>query len=332
MSKSRNKRSQNEEAEESPDRESRGGMQDITQLLALMVNSQTQAEERRHEEERHRAEIQLAEEERRAAEEQKRQADKEEQRRREKEAWLQQREEDNKRWETLFRQQQDQFQLFREHTEREKEQRDKEFEEKAHRSIRMPKLKEADDIESFLLAFERQMLTQGPPQRKWVTHLVPLLSAKALKAYTGLSEAASKDYTTVKETILKYFNIGITTYRNRFKAAKMKENESAQEFSTRLSDLFTKLSSACSNMDELRQLILVDKFVSDLPPHIRSWVWDKKPATLAAAAELYDDYVASRREEAPFNKSLNRHGNRRGHDSYPSDDRAKNTPKSREDR
>ena len=332
MSKSRNKRSQNEEAEESPDRESRGGMQDITQLLALMVNSQTQAEERRHEEERHRAEIQLAEEERRAAEEQKRQADEEEHRRREKEAWLQQREEDNKRWETLFRQQQDQFQLFREHTEREKEQRDREFEEKAHRSIRMPKLKEADDIESFLLAFERQMLTQGPPQRKWVTHLVPLLSGKALKAYTGLSEAASKDYTTVKETILKYFNIGITTYRNRFKAAKMKENESAQEFSTRLSDLFTKWSSACSNMDELRQLILVDKFVSDLPPHIRSWVWDKKPATLAAAAELYDDYVASRREEAPFNKSLNRHGNRRGHDSYPSDDRAKNTPKSREDR
>ena len=107
-------------------------------------------------------------EERRAAEEQKRQTDKEEHRRREKEAWLQQREEDNKRWETLFRHQ---FQLFREHTERKKEQRDKEFEEKAHRKIRRPKLKEADDIESFPLAFERQMRTQGPPQSKWVTHL-----------------------------------------------------------------------------------------------------------------------------------------------------------------
>ena len=154
------------------------------------------------------------------------------------------------------------------------------------------------------------MLTQGPPKNKWVTHLVPLLSGKALKAYTGLSEAASKEYGTVKETILKYFNIGITTYRNRFKAARMKENESAQEFSTRLTDLFMKWSSACRNIDDLRQLILVDKFVSDLPLHIRSWLWDKKPATLAVAAELHDDYVASRREEAPFNKSFNRQGNR----------------------
>lgn len=155
------------------------------------------------------------------------------------------------------------------------EHKNKELEERALRSIRMPKWKEADDIESFLLAFERQMLTQGPPKNKWVTHLVPLLSGKALKAYTGLSEAASKEYGTVKETILKYFNIGITTYRNRFKAARMKENESAQEFSTRLTDLFMKWSSSCRNIDDLRQLILVDKFVSDLPLHIRSWLWTR---------------------------------------------------------
>ena len=76
------------------------------------------------------------------------------------------------------------------------------------------------------------MLTQGPPKNKWVIHLVPLLSGIALKAYTGLSEAASKDYDTMNETTLKYFNVGITTYRNRFKAARMKENKSAQEFST----------------------------------------------------------------------------------------------------
>lgn len=98
-------------------------------------------------------------------------------------------------------------------------------------------MKEADDVESFLLAFKRQMLTQGP----------------------------KKQYDTVKETILKYFNIGVTTYR---KAARMKENESAQEFSTQLTDLFLKWSSSCSTIDQLRQLILVDKFVSDLPPHI----------------------------------------------------------------
>ena len=126
--------------------------------------------ERRHTEELQRAELLQAEEE---------------YRRRERETWERQREEDNKRWETLFTQQQEQFCLFREHTAREMEQKDKELEEKALRSVRMPKLKEADDIESFLLAFERQMLTQGPAKNKWITHLVPLLSGKALKAYTG---------------------------------------------------------------------------------------------------------------------------------------------------
>ena len=173
-------------------------MQDVTKLLAFMVNSQRQAEERRHDEEVQQSERQHAEEERRVAE---RQAE-EEHRRLEKEVWEKQREDDNKRWEILFNQQQEQFRLFKEHTEREMEHKDKELEERALRSIRMPKWKEADDIESFLLAFERQMLTQGPPKNKWVTHLVPLLSGKALKAYTGLSEAASKEYGTVKETIL----------------------------------------------------------------------------------------------------------------------------------
>ena len=319
----RNKRGGDGDVEiESADHESTQGMQDITKLLALMVDSQRQAEQRRLDEEKQRDERTRLEEERRIAEEQKRLAEEERHRQLEREALERQRADDNKRWETLFSQQQEQFRMFREHAEKETEQREKEFEEKALRSLRMPKLKEADDIESFLLAFERQMLTQGPPKRKWVTHLVPLLSGKALKAYTGLSDVAAKEYDTVKETILKYFNIGITTYRNRFKAAKMKENESAQEFSTRLTDLFMKWSSSCANIDELRQLILVDKFVSDLPSHIRSWLWDKKPETLAAAAELHDDYVASRREEAPFNKSSHRYGSRRSHDSY-SDDRGK---------
>ena len=206
-------------------------------------------------------------------------------------------------------------------------QKDKKLEEKAIRSLRMVKLKDADDIESFLLAFERQMLTQGPAKNKWVTHLVPLLSGKALKAYTDLSETAAKGNGTVKETTLKYFNISVTTYHNRFKAARMEENESAQEFSTRLTE---KWSSACRNIDDIRQLILVDKFVLDLPPLVRSWLWNKKPQT-SATAELYDDYVARGREEAPFNKSFSRHSQPKSHECLSSGDRANRTSEDRRD-
>ena len=101
------------------DLENSAGRQDLAKLLALMVDSQKQAEERHYEEEQHQAELQRAREEREERmkqEEQKRQA---EERRLEKKIWLRQREEDNKRWETLFHQQQEQFRMFREHAERE---------------------------------------------------------------------------------------------------------------------------------------------------------------------------------------------------------------------
>lgn len=60
-------------------------------------------------------------------------------------------------------------------------------------------------------------------------------------------------------------------------------------------------------------------------------VMDKKPATLAVAAELHDDYVASRREEVPFNKSFNRQGNHKGNDGSASEKKSQDGGREKSD-
>ena len=57
-----------------------------------------------------------------------------------------------------------------------------------------------------------------------------VFTGKARQAYNDLSDEKSKDYETVKQTVLKVYELIPEAYRLKFRARKMSEGETHVEF------------------------------------------------------------------------------------------------------
>lgn len=73
-------------------------------------------------------------------------------------------------------------------------------------------------------------------KERWSFQLAPHLTGKAQQAYAALPPVEAKVYGTVKEAILRRYDIN-ETYLERFWKLRPKEGESPQELITCLKDL-----------------------------------------------------------------------------------------------
>ena len=108
--------------------------------------------------------------------------------------------------------------------------------------IKLTRLAEGDDIESYLTTFERIMAANEVRRERWSYQLAPYLTGRAQQAYAALPPEDAKEYDTVKEAILRRYDINDETYRQRFRGLRPKEGESPQEIITGLRDLATRWS------------------------------------------------------------------------------------------
>ena len=69
--------------------------------------------------------------------------------------------------------------------------------------VRPSKLTSSDDIEAYLLTFERMMISYGVEKAHWVVRLAPQLSGKAQQAYVAMPTAKAGQYDQVKAAILR---------------------------------------------------------------------------------------------------------------------------------
>ena len=106
-------------------------------------------------------------------------------------------------------------------------------------------------------------------KERWSFHLAPHLTGKAQQAYAALPPEDAKTYDTVKEAILRRYDINEETYRHRFRKLRPKEGESPQELITRLKDLATRWARESNSRDELLDLIVREQFLAILPEDIR---------------------------------------------------------------
>ena len=115
--------------------------------------------------------------------------------------------------------------------------------------IKLTKLTDEDDIESYLTTFERIMAANEVSQERWSFQLAPYLTGKAQQAYATLPPDEAKTYNTVKEAILRRYDINEETYRQRFRKLRAKEGESPQEVITRLKDLASRWARESQTRD-----------------------------------------------------------------------------------
>ena len=128
--------------------------------------------------------------------------------------------------------------------------------------IKLTKLTDEDDIESYLTTFERIMAANEVSQDRWSFQLAPQLTGKAQQAYAALPPEKAKTYDTVKEAVLRLYDINEETYRQRFLKLRPQEGESPQELITRLKDLAARWARESKSRGALLDLIVREQFLA----------------------------------------------------------------------
>ena len=113
----------------------------------------------------------------------------------------------------------------------------------------------------------------------------------AREIYTQLTVEQSSSYDTVKELILKAYELVPKPYRQIFRNCKKGNEQTHVEFARTKEQLFDRWCSSMkigSDHEKLRQLMLVEEFKSCINS---SFLDEKQVETLEAAARLADDYA-----------------------------------------
>ena len=163
--------------------------------------------------------------------------------------------------------------------------------------VKLVSLTEKDDIEAYLVTFERIMEAYKVEKDRRTYHLAPQLTGRAQQAFAALTSEDAKSYDAVKAAILVRYDINEEAYRRRFRTAIRKGSETNKELATRLMDLQAKWLREHQTVEEMREVIGLEQFLNALSREKKIWVTERKPKTCIQAGELADEYEQVRKQE-----------------------------------
>ena len=150
------------------------------------------------------------------------------------------------------------------------------------------------EVDKYFLHFEKVAENLKWPKEHWTLLLQSVIIGKAREIYTQLTVEQSSSYYTVKELILKAYELVPEAYRQKFRNCKKENEQTHVEFARTKEQLFDRLCSSKkigSDHEKLRQLMLVEEFKRCINSDIKSFLDEKQVETLEAAARLADDYA-----------------------------------------
>ena len=140
-----------------------------------------------------------------------------------------------------------------------------------------------DDLDSYLLRFERYATFANWPQANWATQLSALLGGKILDVYSRLSQEDSLDYKRLKGALLQRYNYTEQGYRQRFRKAQPESAENHDQFIVSLRNYFTqwmKLSKVESSFEGVVELMVKEQFINscskEISVHLIKWKPQRK--------------------------------------------------------
>ena len=99
---------------------------------------------------------------------------------------------------------------------------------------------EKDELDSYLLRFERYAENAGWEKDTWAIKLSALLTGRAMDVYTRMSDADASDYDKLKKALLTRYNYTEDGYRKRFREATPETEETPDQFVIRLKNYLAK--------------------------------------------------------------------------------------------
>ena len=122
-----------------------------------------------------------------------------------------------------------------------------------------------DEMDSYLLRFERYAEAQQWPKKIWATNLSALLRGKALDVYALLPSAEALNYDALKSALLKRYDLTEDGFKRKFRSCRPEMGETFSQFSVRMSNYLNRwieMSKIAKSFDGLYDLILRDQFLN----------------------------------------------------------------------
>ena len=168
--------------------------------------------------------------------------------------------------------------------------------------VKLVPLKEKDDIEAYLMTFEKIMGAHQKEEERWLQYLAPQLTGKAQLAFAAMPTVDAGNYEAIKAAILVRYNLNTEAYRRKFRATVRRNDETNRELAVRIGEFQAKWMHECHTVEEMTEVICLEQFLNAVLRDVRVWVSEKKPKTCLQAGELGDEYEQFRKRESDLDR------------------------------
>ena len=154
-----------------------------------------------------------------------------------------------------------------------------------------------DEMDSYLLRFERYATAQKWEPDTWATGLSALLQGKALDVYALMPKEDALNYDKLKVALLKRYELTEEGFKRKYKKCRPENGETFQQFTTRMKSYFTRwidMASIEKSYEGLQDLILREQLTFICNRDLELFLREREPKSLEQASKLGDQYKEAR--------------------------------------
>ena len=154
-----------------------------------------------------------------------------------------------------------------------------------------------DEMDSYLLRFERYATAQKWEPDTWATGMSALLQGKALDVYALIPKEDALNYDKLKVALLKRYELTEEGFKRKYKKCRPENGETFQQFTTRMKSYFTRwidMARIEKSYEGLQDLILREQLTFICNRDLELFLREREPKSLKQASKLADQYKEAR--------------------------------------
>eukprot|EP00063_Salmo_salar_P078970 XP_014053805.1 PREDICTED: uncharacterized protein LOC106604004 [Salmo salar] len=154
----------------------------------------------------------------------------------------------------------------------------------------LPRLSKEDDIEAFLMTFERTATLEEWPPTEWASALAPLLTGVAQEAYFDLDSHEAADYGRLKTKILSRYQLTARDRAVKFHQWTYMTNQPVRAQIFALIRLMKQWLEPGKGVGHVIETLVVDKILRELPSDLKRVVGQTNPLSADDIAQAVETY------------------------------------------
>ena len=153
--------------------------------------------------------------------------------------------------------------------------------------LKLPELKDNQDVDEFLAHFDATAKSYGLTDEEKILHLNGSLTDRAREVVFSLPSETT--YAEIQTALRKHYYLSAEAYRQQFREAKKRSDETFIRFGERLKRLLNRWVELSSL--SLQDLVLVEQLQSGISADLTTRIREQKPKTFEEVIEFAETYA-----------------------------------------